>query len=147
MIRINTFFVIPVEIFLLIYYGIKVNLSTMAWCLMPIMIVLSLILLALTGILQSSFMFWIYQGSGINYLRLQFSNISCWPDQVFSKPFRDVFTYIFPILVIGSQPVKLLLNPNKLNPLLIIFMEIFIFTIITKVVWKKALSHYGSASS
>lgn len=147
MIRINTFAVIPFEVVLLIYYGVQIDLSMMAWCLLPGMIILSLILLALIGILQCCLIFWVYQGSGINYLRLQLANISQWPDQIYGQPFKNILTYIFPVLAIGTLPVRYLLNPNNPKPLLILLIEIIIFTFITSLIWRRALKHYESASS
>ncbi len=132
---------------LLIYFGNKVSLDLISWVLLPFLIILSFALLAILEILISTSMFWMQEGIGINFLRMQFQQLSRWPDYIYAKLARKVFLIAFPMLLIGSAPVHFLLDHKKWTYLIALILAIVVFFIILLKVWKLALNRYESASS
>lgn len=145
--RPSSLFYAPVSWGYLIYYAYINNISTLSWILLPILIVLSFTLLAIMEFIISSLMFYMIEGIGINFIRMQFQNISRWPDFIFSRYPRKIFTIIIPALVIGSFPLKFLLNNNQWIYIFYLFIANIIALLILKIIWPLALKKYESASS
>lgn len=146
---IRPYFIVAIvcPICFLIYSGIKVELSFLQWLLLPGFIVISTALYMALGILICTFMFWSYEGSGINFIRIQFGELVRWPDFTFFPLPRIIFSTLLPFLVIGTIPTKILLDLSHFE-LLIYELLILVFVIIViKIIWKKGLLQYESASS
>ncbi len=131
----------------LIHFGILNNLSVISWFLLPFAILVSLYLLVMVEILLVISSFWIVEGYGINFLRMQFQQLSRWPDFIYKFYLRKVFTLVVPILVVGSAPVKFLFDQNKIGIFALLFLFAVLYTFLVKVFWKFGLKHYSSASS
>jgi ABC-2 type transport system permease protein len=146
--RVSSLFNTPIFAGFLIYYGLKCDISTLSWLMLPICLVLALSLFIAIEFVLSACMFWTTDGNGINFLRMQFQQVARWPQHVYLGSMRKLFTIILPILVVGSYPVKFLLNPaSSWSYLLILFALIIIFMTLAHYTWVFALRHYDSASS
>ena len=132
---------------LLFYYGAKVPLTPLSWALLPILLLLSFILLAILEIIISAAMFWMTEGLGINFLRMQIQSLARWPDFIYKVLARRVFTIAMPILLVGSAPVRFLLDLKSWDYLAGMMAAIFIFGLLMFKVWSRALIRYESASS
>lgn len=131
----------------LIYFGIKVELSPLSWALLPILVLLGFSLMAFMEFIISALMFYMIEGIGINFLRMQVQNISRWPDFIFSPLPKRVFTLVVPALVVGSAPVKFLLDNNQWMLLLNLVIANIVTLGVLCLVWPIALRKYESASS
>lgn len=131
----------------LIYYGIQIELTSLSWVLLPILVFFSFLLLAILEILISTSMFWMQEGLGINFLRMQFQQLSRWPEYIYSSMPRRAFLIAFPILLVGSGPIHFLIDHEKWPFLIGILISILVFSLILLKVWKMALLRYESASS
>lgn len=69
------------------------------------------------------------------------------PIDIYREPIRGILTFIIPVGIMMSYPVKALLG--LLSPYLIIYAGIFclVFLFLSLQIWKHALKQYSSASS
>lgn len=132
---------------LLIYYGIKLDLSMLSWVLLPLMILTAFALNVVIEMIVAVSMFWIVEGLGINFLRMQFQQLSRWPDFIYGNITRRVLTIAMPILLIGSGPVRFLLDWKDYQLLLGMIVALVVFFKILLWVWDQGLKKYDSASS
>lgn len=137
----------PVIWSVLIYYGLQVKLSTLSWVMLPVVFLLAFILLAIIEFIVSSWMFWLTEGVGLNFLRMQMQQLSRWPDFIYGTMIRRVFTIFIPLLMIGSYPVKFLFSPNQWHLIFILVVAIVVSAIVLRMFWHRGLRNYESASS
>ena len=119
----------------------------MQWLMIPLLVVLALTLLVSIEILISMSMFWTIESFGINFLRMQLQQLSRWPDFIFKNMARKVFTYLVPVLLVGSVPVKVLLGEQPLTLLLSMVAATLVFWPLIYFFWRLGLRKYESASS
>lgn len=131
----------------LIHFGIQANLSLLSWVALPFLVVMAFLLLAILEIIISTSMFWLTEGLGINFLRMQLQQLSRWPDYIYQRTVKKVFTIAFPILIIGSAPVRFLYDNKVYENLIILLVAIILSFFVLLKVWKVALDRYDSASS
>jgi len=131
----------------LIYYGNQVNLPFLSWLLLPFMVLIGMNLLLVIEIILSTAMFWIVEGAGINFLRMQIQQLSRWPDFIFSKYTRRVLTLVIPISLVGTAPVQFLLDFKNYQYLLFLILFSFILWAFLLIWWNYAIQKYESASS
>lgn len=131
----------------LIHYGVEAGVSWHSWALLPVFLVLALVLLVSLEILMSMLMFVTIESWGINFLRMQFQNLSRWPDFVYGYYVRKVFIIAFPILLVGSAPVRFLLDWQDWQLLPLFFGAIAVLWVLIPILWRWGLKHYESASS
>ena len=145
--RASSLFNTPIFLGHLIYYGVQLNLDFLSWSLIPLFIILSLTLLVILEFILSTSMFWVTDGLGINFLRMQFQQLSRWPNFVYQALTRKVLTFVIPILLIGSAPVHFIIDHQNYNALIYMVLAIFIGLFILVNLWKIGLRRYDSASS
>jgi ABC-2 type transport system permease protein len=133
--------------FYLIYFGKALHLGLIQWLLLPFLVLLGLTLLTSIEILMSMSMFWIVESMGINFLRLQLQQVSRWPDFVYSYFSQKLFSYAIPVLLVGSAPVRFLLDLNQWQGLLWVGCILIITWLLIRFFWLKGLASYESASS
>ncbi len=145
--RSSSLFNTPIMIFFLIKYGTAVNLSPIDWLLLPVHLILGLTILVLIEFCLSTAMFWMVEGIGINFLRMQLQSLSRWPAFIYSGFYRKFFTLFVPVLLVGSAPVEFIYDKTKwIKPLQLIFL-IVVFYFLLLFLWEKGLKRYDSASS
>lgn len=132
---------------LLVYFGSQLNLGVLTWFSIPFMILLGLALLVSLEILFTMSMFWVVESRGINFIRMQFQNLSRWPDFIYKFYARKFFTLVVPILLIGSAPVKFLLNMNHWASLAYMIVSTIVVWWLIGYFWRRGLAQYESASS
>ncbi len=114
------------------------------------------LLLVLTGILihyslmlmLSATSFWTVRAQGIVWGYYNLFNIARLPDEAFRGPFKIVFTFALPMLLVSNVPVKLLVDKlgSPLEMLLLVSLATLIF-VASELLWRTALRRYTSASS
>ncbi len=136
-----------VTVFLLWHFGTKAGLGWVQFMLLPVLLILALLFLVSLEILISASMFWLVEGTGVNFFRMQLQQVSRWPDFVFYGLPRRFFTFVIPVLLIGNAPVQFLFSPFAFSSLLwMIGLTVVIWVLIERI-WSKALRQYESASS
>lgn len=138
-------FVIPWSV--LIWFGFELALPWYAWMLLPIFALLGIMLRALIELTLAMGMFWIIDGTPINFLRIHLQSISRWPDFAYVPTVRRFFIGILPVLLISSAPVHFLLEGHiwPLLPAMAVAFVVCFFLI--RVLWRLGLRRYESASS
>lgn len=139
----NIFVTVP----MLIYYGIQADLPALSWAFLPVLLLLALTLLVSTEILISCSMFWVVEGYGINFLRIQFQTISRWPDFIYSPWPRRFLTFFVPVLLIGNAPVRFMFDNDDYWPFIYMVIAIGIIWLLIGHFWNKGIRNYESASS
>ncbi len=139
----NIFFTFPA----LIYFGVKVDLTPLAWGLLPFFLLFAFLLQSAIDLLIATSMFWMLEGTGMNFLRMEFQQMSRWPDFIYPGLFRNLFSFGVPILLIGSGPIRFLFNPNDFIPFVAMLGACFLLWVLVALFWKKGLRAYESASS
>ena len=131
----------------IIYYGLALNLSLFAWCALPFLLFLGFLLQNAIEMVISCSMFWMLEGSGVNFIRMELQQLARWPDFIYNKIVSRILMTVLPILLIGSAPVRFLFNINDWIPFLGMGLGILLFWGILSFVWKLGLASYESASS
>ncbi len=130
----------------LIYFGSQLHLNALQWLALPLLVLLGLALLTSVEILISMSMFWIVESMGVNFFRMQLQQVARWPDFVYQYFAQKFFSYLVPVLLVGSAPVSFLITGDwtglsKMLGLLVICWGLIGFF------WRKGLASYESASS
>ncbi|MCB9063342.1 MAG: ABC-2 family transporter protein [Halobacteriovoraceae bacterium] len=136
----------PLCIGLLYHYGGLLHFTWKQYILIPFFLFISFSLLALLEFFLCIMMFFTKEGNGINFLRMGFQQMSRWPDFVYQKNFRRIFTFAIPFLLIGPAPMYALFD-NRWQFLGITFIFILLGYPLLHLLWNFALSKYSSASS
>jgi ABC-2 type transport system permease protein len=147
-IRPASFFNILITLPLLIYYAVKVELPWWGYLSLPFLILMGISIWILLDILVSTLMFWMLEGTGINFLRIEFQKLARYPDFIYPKFLRLILMWGLPLLLIGMGPVNFLLFPQTGLWYLfgLVGMMIILMTLV-QWFWKKAIDRYESASS
>ena len=130
----------------LFYFGSRLHLALWQWPLVFFLAFLSLILMGLIEITTAMAIFWIQEGMGINFLRIQMQNISRWPDFIYKSFWRKIFIFFVPLLLIGSAPIDIIYNKNY-KALLPMIAAIIILSFFVQFILARALRQYESSSS
>lgn len=145
--RASSLFNTPLFLGHLIYYGIQIGLSPFDWVLVPPLIALGLGLLVVIEFILSTSMFWLTDGIGINFLRMQMQQLARWPNFIYQGAVRKFLTVFLPILLVGSGPVHFLLDKNRWQLLASMVVALTVLTGLLLVIWRVGLRRYDSASS
>lgn len=132
--------------FWLLYFGRQLGLGPWQWLALPPLVLLGLALLTSVEILISMSMFWIVESLGVNFLRMQLQQVSRWPDFVYQYFARKVFSYVVPVLLVGSAPLRWLLAGDA-GGLAKMLGLLGLSWILIGYFWRKGLASYESASS
>ena len=132
---------------ILIYLGLKIELTLSSWLLLPPLLLLSFLMLVIIEFIISISMFWIVEGMGINFLRMELQRLSRWPEFIFHPFSRQVLTVALPILLIGSGPVHFLFDRSNYTLLLGMILALVVSLWLLSKLWVVGIHRYDSASS
>jgi len=97
----------------------------------------------------AAFSFWIVRAQGLVYGYFNFLNIARYPDVIYPRIFRFIFSWIVPVVIVANIPARVLIKsagaPLWLMVQLIVAASIALGA--SRVFWRFALRHYSSASS
>lgn len=139
--------VLPVILGFVIHYGIELHVTVWGWIAMPFLWLLTFVLLMLLEILMSMGMLWTKGGDGINFVRIHTQQFERWPDFVYPTSLRLIFTRVFPILAVGTFPVKAVLGQGEWWEIPFLVVMTFVTWRLIAKVWILGLKRYESASS
>jgi ABC-2 type transport system permease protein len=93
--------------------------------------------------------FWIVRAQGLVYGYFNFLNIARYPDSIFPRLFKFIFSWIVPVVVVSNVPARLLAKSfDQPWPLMLklVIASTIIFCL-SRAFWRFALRRYSSASS
>ena len=93
--------------------------------------------------------FWIVRAQGLVYGYFNFLQIARYPDAIFPRMFRFIFSWLVPVIIVANIPARLLIKPLE-QPLWLIFHLIVagsVALLMSRLFWRFALRRYSSASS
>lgn len=131
----------------LIYFGRHLQFNWLQWSLTPLFLIWGLILLVIIEMIVSTFMFWLTEGTGINFIRMGLQRVSRYPHFIYSNLARKIFLLAIPVLFIGSAPVEFLFNQSRYQLLGGMLLATLLLTFVLNFFWSRALNQYESASS
>jgi ABC-2 type transport system permease protein len=139
--------IVPLNVALLIHYGIETHLTTIAWILLPLLIAISLALVFLIEMSISMSVFWTTSGDGINFLRMQGQQLQKWPDFIYPRGIRRLFSTVLPILIAITFPVRFVFDQREWMGIVWTLVAIALFWFACAFLWRQGLKKYESASS
>jgi ABC-2 type transport system permease protein len=91
--------------------------------------------------------FWVVRLDNLIYLFNSIFDAGRWPSTVFRGGWRILFTFVIPLALMTTYPALAVLG--KLHPLTALeaLGGAFVFVLLSRLVWTRALGHYTSASS
>jgi ABC-2 type transport system permease protein len=93
--------------------------------------------------------FWIVRAQGLVYGYFNFLNIARYPDVIYPRLFRFVFSWLIPVVIVANIPSRVLIKPLG-QPFWLMLHLIAAATLafwLSRFFWRFALRHYSSASS
>jgi ABC-2 type transport system permease protein len=138
---------LPLNAAFLVHYGAQIPFSVFDWLAIVPLLLLSFSLTILIELLIAMSMFWTTGGDGVNFIRIQCQQISKWPDFVYPRIFRTVFTLGIPVLATSTFCVRALFHDGAWweVPFLVVAC-IALWCGIARL-WRLGLQRYESASS
>jgi viologen exporter family transport system permease protein len=131
----------------MIYFGTQLGFTWTAWVLLPFLVLLAFMLTGLIDTIISCSMFWMLEGVGINFLRMQLQQVARWPDFIYADIIRKILTFFIPVLLIYNAPSRFLFDFHDWIALAGMLAAIAICWVILYFLWKICLNSYESASS
>src|SRR6184192_1198312 len=93
--------------------------------------------------------FWIVRAQGLVYGYFNFLNIARYPDVIYPRLFRLIFSWVIPVVIVANIPARVLIKSLG-QPLPLMLQMIAASLIIfwsSRLFWRFALKRYSSASS
>ncbi len=122
----------------------------------PIHIVLYLVAIGFGIVIHYSIMitlaaisFWIVRAQGLVYGYFNFLNIARYPDVIYPRVFRWIFSWLIPVVIVANIPARVLIKASNNATLLMLQLtaaSLIVFWC-SRLFWHFALRHYSSASS
>ncbi len=111
------------------------------------LLVMAILLLYSIWILVVSASFWAVRVDNLSYLFGSIFDAARWPVSVFKGALKWIFTVIFPLALMTTYPAEALLG--RLTPGTAVWALLggVAFTVLARLVWRKAIRFYTSASS
>lgn len=131
----------------LYYFAQKCELSLLSMAMLPLLLMLGLVLLVCIEIAISMLNFVTIEGAGINFFRMQLQAVGRWPNFIYGSLTRRVFTFILPVLIVGSFPVTFLFDNTRLDVLGGIALAVGGAFVVMVKAWQWGIRRYQSASS
>jgi viologen exporter family transport system permease protein len=135
---------------------VGVSLSKLGYVPTPISILLYLIAICFGVAVHYSIMlslaavsFWIVRAQGLVYGYFNFMNIARYPDSIFPRLFKFIFSWIVPVVIVANVPARLLIKAfGQPGPLMLqLVIGSTVVFLLSRAFWGFALRRYSSASS
>ena len=95
--------------------------------------------------------FWIVRAQGLVYGYFNFLNIARYPDVIYPRLFRLIFSWIIPVVIVANIPARLLIKsfgqPGLVDAAPDRRRHRLSFSGSSRIFWRFAFRHYSSASS
>lgn len=93
--------------------------------------------------------FWIVRAQGLVYGYFNFLQVGRYPDAIFPRMFRFIFSWLVPVIIVANIPARLLIKPLEQPFWLMTHLVIAgsAALLMSRVFWRFALRRYSSASS
>src|SRR6266850_2364308 len=93
--------------------------------------------------------FWIVRAQGLVYGYFNFLNIARYPDVIYPRLFRLIFSWVIPVVIVANIPARVLIKSlGQPFPLMLQMVAAsFIIFWSSRLFWRFALKRYSSASS
>src|SRR5436309_3186226 len=93
--------------------------------------------------------FWIVRAQGLVYGYFNFSHIARYPDSIFPRLFKFIFSWIVPVVIVANIPARLLIKSfGQPGPLMLqLVIGSTVVFLLSRAFWSFALRRYSSASS
>jgi ABC-2 type transport system permease protein len=135
-----------------------IALAQMHWSFDPLRIALFAVMFACGVILAYCFMLaltslsvWMVRNQSLMEMWWLFSSLARYPKEIFARtwaePIGQFFTYVVPILLVANVPARVMVK--ALEPWLVLFTLVAtaVVFVLTRMLFRKALRSYRSASS
>ena len=93
--------------------------------------------------------FWIIRAQGLVYGYFNFLNIARYPDSIYPRLFKFIFSWIVPVVVVSNVPARVLAKSfdQPWGFMLKLVVASTLFSCLARSFWSFALRRYSSASS
>jgi ABC-2 type transport system permease protein len=91
--------------------------------------------------------FWVVRLDNLSYLLGSIIDFARWPVQVFKGPLRLLFTLVIPLALMTTYPAEALLGRLGPRTAVLAMLGSFVFTLVGRLTWTRAIGKYTSASS
>ena len=112
-----------------------------------VLLVVAVLLLYSIWILVVSASFWVVRVDNLSYLFGSIFDAARWPISVFKGALRFVFTFVFPLALMTTYPAEALLGRLAPTHFLLVLLGGVAFAAVARLVWRRAIRFYTSASS
>jgi ABC-2 type transport system permease protein len=135
---------------------VGVSLSKLGYVPTPLSILLYLVAICFGIAVHYSIMlslaavsFWIVRAQGLVYGYFNFMNIARYPDSIFPRLFKFIFSWIVPVVIVANVPARLLIKAfGQPGPLMLqLVIGSTVVFLLSRAFWGFALRRYSSASS
>lgn len=141
-------FMIPV---LVLYFWSLSNLSYSFTAgqagLYVVFLVFGLLIAASFHVVSAAISVMVVENAGFIWLYRDGLTVGRFPQEMFKGGLRFLFTYIIPVFIMVSYPVKALLGILELKYMIIGALYVVVLGFVSYGIWKFALKRYSSASS
>ena len=107
----------------------------------------ALLVLYSIWILVVCWSFWVVRLDNLSYLVTAIFDAARWPIDVFRGAWRLIFTFVLPLALMTTYPARALLGTMDARTALAALGGSIGFAVLARLVWRRALAHYTSASS
>lgn len=104
------------------------------------------VLYAITTLVVSA-SFFVVRVDNLTYLFTAVFDAARWPSSVFRGALRFVFTFVLPFAMMTTWPAEAMLGRLAADMLGLSVALALLFVVVSRVVWRRALRSYASASS
>lgn len=91
--------------------------------------------------------FWVVRLDNLVHLFGSIFDFARWPVTIFRGTLRVIFTYVIPLGIMTTYPAEALLGTLSLRTAVLAVVGSFVFAVMARGVWTRALARYTSASS
>lgn len=98
-------------------------------------------------ILCAAAAFWVVRLDNLTFLLGAIFDTARWPVTIFPRAWRIIFTFVIPLAVMTTYPAQALLGQLRAQTALAVCGGAAALLVVSRLVWRKAIRSYTSASS